>query len=158
MFGFFDPLYLLFALPGLALAQQLDQDRFLGREVVVDGLPGGKVAGQHPPLTWALAILSGLLFALGNLTVIYAYRHGGRAVIVTPAAGLYMLIAVPLAVLLLKEKITSREGLGIVFSVLAVIALCWGRQGDQKSRPNRRRPRGAQPLVNRSENKLEECT
>ncbi|MDZ4659447.1 MAG: DMT family transporter [Bythopirellula sp.] len=81
--------------------------------------------GNIPPQTWALAILSGLLFALGNLTVIYAYHYGGPAVIVTPAAGLYMLIAVPLAVLLLNEKITSREGLGIVFSVLAVIALCW---------------------------------
>ena len=74
--------------------------------------------------TWALTVLSGFLFALGNLTVILAYRNGGRAVIVTPAAGLYMLIAVPLAVVLLNESITGREGLGIVVSVLAVIALC----------------------------------
>jgi uncharacterized membrane protein len=78
-----------------------------------------------PVKTWTLAILSGLLFALGNLTVILAYRSGGPAVIVTPAAGLYMLISVPLALLFLNEKITSREGLGIVFSIFAVIALCW---------------------------------
>jgi drug/metabolite transporter (DMT)-like permease len=35
-----------------------------------------------------------------------------------------MLIAVPLAVVFLNESITGREGLGIVVSVLAVIALC----------------------------------
>lgn len=75
--------------------------------------------------TWTLTVLSGLLFALGNLTVILAYRNGGRAVIVTPLAGLYMLIAVPLAVILLNESITGREGLGIFVSVLAVIALCY---------------------------------
>jgi drug/metabolite transporter (DMT)-like permease len=77
------------------------------------------------PSTWALAIFSGFLFALGNLTVILAYRSGGRAVIVTPAAGLYMLITVPLAVVVLHESITWREGQAIIVSVLAVIALCY---------------------------------
>jgi bacterial/archaeal transporter family protein len=75
--------------------------------------------------TWGMAVFSGFLFALGNLTVILAYRSGGRAVIVTPAAGLYMLVTVPLAVLLLHESITWREGQAIVVSVLAVIALCY---------------------------------
>jgi transporter family protein len=74
--------------------------------------------------TWGLAAASGLLFALGNLTVTLAYESGGRAVIVTPAAGLYMLVTVPLAVGLLHETITWREGEAIVVSVLAVLALC----------------------------------
>ena len=75
--------------------------------------------------TWGMAVFSGFLFALGNLTVILAYRNDGRAVIVTPAAGLYMLVTVPLAVLLLHESITWREGQAIIVSVLAVIALCY---------------------------------
>lgn len=77
--------------------------------------------------TWVLAIISGLLFALGNLTVTLAYRHGGRAVIVTPIAGLYMLVTVPLAIGILQESITPREAWGIVVSVLAVLALCCER-------------------------------
>lgn len=75
--------------------------------------------------TWSLAIISGFLFALGNLTVILAYRHGGRAVIVTPAAGLYMLVTVPLAMFILQEKLSWREGIAITVSVLAVVALCY---------------------------------
>lgn len=75
--------------------------------------------------TWSLAIVSGFLFALGNLTVILAYRNGGRAVIVTPAAGLYMLVTVPLAVFILQENLSWREGFAIAVSVLAVVTLCY---------------------------------
>jgi transporter family protein len=85
--------------------------------------------------TWLLAILSGFLFALGNLTVILAYRHGGRAVIVTPAAGLYMLVTVPLAVFVLQETLTWREGQAIIVSVLAVVALCYENPDHQTPTP-----------------------
>ena len=48
--------------------------------------------------TWGLLLLLGLLFALGNLTLIYAYGRGGKAAIVTPLASLYSLVTIPLAV------------------------------------------------------------
>jgi transporter family protein len=86
-----------------------------------------------PPITWGLAATSGLLLALGNLTVALAYRCGGRAVIVTPVAGLYMLITIPLAITFLSEAITVREACGIAVSVLAVIALCCERPVAAKS-------------------------
>jgi drug/metabolite transporter (DMT)-like permease len=78
---------------------------------------------SHPPTTWGLLLLVGFLFALGNYTLIFAYSTGGRASIVTPMASLYSLVTLPLAVLLLHERIGRREGLGIALAVLAVAAL-----------------------------------
>jgi uncharacterized membrane protein len=76
-------------------------------------------------LTWGLLFLLGLLFALGNLTLIYAYGTGGKAAIVTPLASLYSLVTIPLAVVLLRERISGREGLGIALAILAAVALAW---------------------------------
>jgi transporter family protein len=72
---------------------------------------------------WGLVVVLGLLFGLGNLTLIYAYGLGGQASVVTPLASLYSLVTIPLAVLLLGEHIGGREGLGIVLALLAVVAL-----------------------------------
>jgi drug/metabolite transporter (DMT)-like permease len=44
--------------------------------------------------------------------------------VVTPLASLYSLVTIPLAILLLGERIAWREGLGIGLAVLAVLALC----------------------------------
>lgn len=75
--------------------------------------------------TWGLLLLLGLLFALGNLTLIYAYGTGGKAAIVTPLAGLYSLVTIPLAVAFLGERVSGREGLGIVLALMAAAALAW---------------------------------
>ena len=73
--------------------------------------------------TWGLLLLLGLLFALGNLTLLYAYGTGGKAAIVTPLASLYSLVTIPLAVSLLGERISGREGVGIVLAIMAAVAL-----------------------------------
>jgi uncharacterized membrane protein len=73
--------------------------------------------------TWGLLLLLGLLFALGNLTLIYAYGAGGKAAIVTPLASLYSLVTIPLAVVLLGERVAPREGLGIALALAAAVAL-----------------------------------
>ncbi len=78
---------------------------------------------QLTGVTWLWLFLLGLFFGLGNLTLIIAYGTGGRASIVTPMTSLYSLITIPLAVLLLHERITGREALGIVLALLAVVAL-----------------------------------
>jgi len=88
-------------------------------------------------VTWGLLFLLGLLFALGNLTLIYAYGTGGKAAIVTPLASLYSLVTIPLAVVLLHERISGREGLGIALAILAAVALAWEspcRQCDWRAR------------------------
>ncbi len=86
--------------------------------------------------TFLLSALVGLLFALGNLTVILAYGSGGKAAIVTPAAGLYSLVTVPLAVAVLGESISWRDGWGIAAALLAVIALCYEGPANPSSAPN----------------------
>ena len=74
---------------------------------------------------WLLVIALGLFYALGNLTVMLAYSHGGCAAIVTPMASLYSLITIPLAILCLHEEVSIREIVGIIFAVFAIITLCW---------------------------------
>ncbi len=78
-----------------------------------------------PGTTWGLLLLLGLLFALGNLTLICAYGCGGKAAIVTPLASLYSLVTIPLAVAILGERISGREGLGIALALVAAVALAW---------------------------------
>jgi len=75
--------------------------------------------------TWLLLLALGFLFGLGNLTLIFAYGRGGRASVVTPMASLYSLVTIPLAIVLLGERIGWREGLGIALALLAVVGLCW---------------------------------
>jgi drug/metabolite transporter (DMT)-like permease len=78
---------------------------------------------QLSGMTWGLLFLLGLFYGLGNLALIIAYGTGGRASIVTPMTSLYSLITIPLAVLLLHERIAAREGIGIALALLAVVAL-----------------------------------
>jgi transporter family protein len=76
-----------------------------------------------PAATWGLLVAHGLLFGLGNLTVILAYGSGGRASVVTPMASLYTLLTIPLAILLLGEHVSLTESAGILFALAAVVAL-----------------------------------
>lgn len=80
------------------------------------GLPAG---------TWALLLALGLFLGVGNLTLIFAYGTGGKASVVTPLASLYSLVTIPLAVLLLDERLSMREGAGIALALIAVVGLCW---------------------------------
>jgi transporter family protein len=89
---------------------------------------------QLSGITWLLLPLLGLFFSLGNLTLIVAYGSGGRASIVTPMTSLYSLVTIPLAVLLLHERISVREGVGIALALSAVVAL------SRETPPNLPRP------------------
>jgi drug/metabolite transporter (DMT)-like permease len=87
-----------------------------------------------PAGTWLLLLALGLLFALGNLTLIFAYGRGGRASVVTPLASLYSLVTIPLAIAFLGEKIAWREGLGIGLALVAVVGLCWEKAPGEAAR------------------------
>jgi transporter family protein len=95
---------------------------FLPLSVAVVAFQGLPSAISNTDL--GLSALLGFFFALGNLTLILAYGRGGKASIVTPAAGLYSLVTIPLAILILEEQIGVREGLGIGAALLGVLALC----------------------------------
>jgi transporter family protein len=74
---------------------------------------------------WLWAISGGALNGLGVLATLAAYRHGGKASIVTPLAALYPVITVALAVPLLRERVGVREITGIVCAVVAGLALSY---------------------------------
>jgi transporter family protein len=69
------------------------------------------------------AILAGTLNGLGVLASLAAYRHGGKASIVTPLAALYPVITVALAVPLLHERVGLRELTGIACALAAGVVL-----------------------------------
>lgn len=74
------------------------------------------------PTCLQLALL-GLLFALGNLTLLHAYASGGKAAVVTPMASLYSMVTVLGAVAVLGERASPAEWLGVGFAVAAAAAL-----------------------------------
>jgi transporter family protein len=86
--------------------------------------------------TWGLLFLLGLLFGLGNLTLIFAYGTGGKASIVTPMASLYSLVTIPCAIWLLNERVGVREAVGITLALMAVVALGWEKVADTSKPEN----------------------
>ncbi|RIK72303.1 MAG: hypothetical protein DCC67_19465 [Planctomycetota bacterium] len=73
--------------------------------------------------TWLLAAALGLSMALGNAAILLAYADGGPASVVTPLAGLYPLVSIPISLAALGERIGRRETLGIVLALVAVYLL-----------------------------------
>jgi transporter family protein len=86
--------------------------------VVVDPLPSGFTAR-----TWALQSAVGFSLALGNLTILLACECGGKASVIAPLSGLYPVISIPIAILLLGDEVTTRQTAAIVLSLVAVVLL-----------------------------------
>lgn len=89
----------------------------------------------HSTGTWIQAVLLGVLFGVGNLTLLVAFGSGGKASVVTPLTGLYSIVTIPLALLFLEERIAWREGLGIALALAAVIALSQERSTEPAVKP-----------------------
>jgi uncharacterized membrane protein len=94
-----------------------------GLLLVVEPLPS-----DLSPRLWVLVVALGLMLAFGNYAVVQAYTTG-KASVITPLAGLYPLVSVPLAVLLFGETVGVREMIGIACAVLAVLALSFETSG-----------------------------
>jgi drug/metabolite transporter (DMT)-like permease len=75
------------------------------------------------PGTWLLVAALGLTFALGNYALLAAFANNGKASVITPLAGLYPLVSIPIAILLLGERIGWRESLGITLALISAAAL-----------------------------------
>jgi bacterial/archaeal transporter family protein len=75
--------------------------------------------------TWWIATAMGFTLALGNLTILLAFSTGGKASIITPLAGLYPLVSIPIALVAFGERIGWRESLGIVLALVAVVMLSY---------------------------------
>ena len=74
---------------------------------------------------WILVTALGACYGLGNLTLLAAYRNQGKASIVTPLCGLYPLVTVPLAIVVLGEHVGFREWAGIALALAAALALSY---------------------------------
>jgi transporter family protein len=72
---------------------------------------------------WLFVIAQGFFLALGNLAVLAAFAHQGKASIVTPLAALYPVVSVPLAVGFLGESVGPREAVGIILALVSVVML-----------------------------------
>lgn len=79
--------------------------------------------------TWAVVLALGFFLAFGNLAVLAAFACGGKAAVIAPLGSLYPVISVPIAVLLLGEKVGPREIIGILCALASVAALSWETPG-----------------------------
>lgn len=78
---------------------------------------------QVPLRTGLCVVLLGFAFALGNYALLMAFARGGRASIISPLAGLYPAVSLPIALVFLGERPGPRETAGIVMALVAVVAL-----------------------------------
>ncbi len=66
---------------------------------------------------------NGVLSGIGGLALFAAYRSGGNTSVITVATALYPVITVALALLVLSERLTRLQAVGLVFAALAMIIL-----------------------------------
>jgi len=81
------------------------------------------ILGFHPesnPKGIGLAILTGVLGMVGALGFYYAVKYGKVSVVAVLTA-MYPIVPIFLGYFLLKEPITLKEGLGILFAFVALI-------------------------------------
>lgn len=74
-------------------------------------------------LIFWLAVVGGTLNGLGALTSFAALESGGKASVVISLISLYPLLTVAFAVLVLHEKLTPVQGIGIALAIVAAILL-----------------------------------
>jgi len=70
-----------------------------------------------------LGTIAGVLLGAGGLALYAAYRGGSNTAVVTTATSLYPMFTVVLAVLFLRERITARQSVGMLFAVAAIVIL-----------------------------------
>jgi transporter family protein len=80
-----------------------------------------KVRWEKSPKGISYSIANGVLSGIGGLALFAAYRSGGNTTVITVATGLYPLITVLLAIVLLRERLNALQLLGLVFAVAALV-------------------------------------
>jgi transporter family protein len=71
---------------------------------------------------FSFALLAGTAGAIGSLFFLLALSKGKASVVVTMTA-LYPLIVIILSFLVLKEPLTLKQGIGIIFALIAMVPL-----------------------------------
>src|SRR5215469_14572177 len=79
--------------------------------------------GANRPRGILLAITTGLIGGTGNLILYQALRLGGEASVIFPLTGMYPLVTLILARLLLKERLNRVQSFGIALALVAIYLL-----------------------------------
>ena len=72
------------------------------------------------PLGILFALLVGIIGFLGSLFFLYAVSNGPITLVVTLSA-LYPILSIMLAMIFLNETITIKQGIGILFALIALV-------------------------------------
>ena len=64
---------------------------------------------------------NGVLSGIGGLALFAAYRSGGNTAVVTAVTALYPMITVLLAILILRERLNWRQGIGLACAAAAIV-------------------------------------
>lgn len=113
---------LLLLLPLFAVRRFRTSDAWLsgmGRRPLVDAEPALERPGAG---TWALSAVAGALLGMGNILLVIAL-HSGNLAVVAVLMGLYPVGTVVLARLVLKERISLLQSVGVALAILAAILL-----------------------------------
>ena len=82
----------------------------------------GKLSHVSDYKSLGIALLGGLMGALGGLMLIIALRLA-EASIVVPLTSIYPAVTVALSIALLGESVTTRKIAGVILAIIAVILL-----------------------------------
>jgi drug/metabolite transporter (DMT)-like permease len=74
---------------------------------------------------WLAVAALGATYGLGNLTLLAAFRAGGKAAVVTPLCGMYPVATIPLAILFFDEKIDPAAWVGIGLALVSAAVLAY---------------------------------
>lgn len=67
------------------------------------------------------SVANGVVSAIGMLALFAAYRSGGNTGVITVTTSLYPVITVLLAVLILRERVTKRQAIGLALAATAIV-------------------------------------
>jgi len=67
------------------------------------------------------SVANGVASAVGTLALFAAFRSGGNTGVISVATSLYPLITVVLAILILRERLTRIQALGLALAVAAIV-------------------------------------
>jgi bacterial/archaeal transporter family protein len=67
------------------------------------------------------AVVNGVLSGVGGLTLFAAYHTNGSTALITVSTALYPMITVVLAVLILRERLTAVQVMGLAFAGAAIV-------------------------------------
>jgi uncharacterized membrane protein len=67
------------------------------------------------------SLLNGMISGAGILCLLFAYRSGGNTSVVSVTTALYPLVTFALAFVLLREKLTLSQMLGLILATVSIV-------------------------------------